>query len=528
MTDILVTKIHNTFETYTQNIRPFLSGVLNHVHGIENLDKTTLTDLLEQATDHTEVFQQNFDVNGYNFLKRYTQDNRLINLFNGYELFLNVVRATFAFAQELEIDKGDYPVPRTLRESEEKLASCYKSIQQFLVLTQPSTTGTMISTQIETEEQATQDNTPPTPSDTARHPMAYPDTKLDFEHDPELDSEDQNILAIETTDTLDNSIDNSDPTFDNSLDSSINDCTDTKQTVDNSDIGDPNESETETIDDNMQDQTDNIATARVQSSERPHKSVQFNNQVYGPGSLRLLDYLEKFGIDVNSHHRTKSHKESKPIESEEGSDSKSFESEGIDFNVDFEIDSDVGSEHDFENLETMRLQHEQEIRTMDFGPNLHTQTSECADIHAIKSNNLTCLNCKYPDHLVEDCPEPNKMQQPQSNNRKNSSIESAIEAPTQTLKTLLSNQKSHGYSKPKQPFHHKRVKPHARPSFKPTCGTHDNKGQQFTNNRKYQKQTAHTNTIEDYAAKHKAMYLNMGEIRARIPARKPIPLFSFG
>ena len=34
--------------------------------------------------------------------------------------------------------------------------------------------------------------------------------------------------------------------------------------------------------------------------------------------------------------------------------------------------------------------------------------------------------------------------------------------------------------------------------------------------------------FEDYAAKHKAMYLNMGEIRAKIPARKPIPLFSFG
>ena len=303
MTDILVTKIYNTFETYNQNITPFLSRVLNHVHGIENLDKTTLADLLKQATNHTEVFQQNFDVNGYNFLKCYTQDNSLINLFNGYELFLNVVRATFAFAQELEIDKGDYPVSRALRESEEKLASCYKSIQHYLVLTHAPTTVTS-TTQIETEDQATQDNTPPTPSDTARHPVVYPELDVDFEHDPELDSKDQNILAIETTDTLDNSIDNSDPTFDNSLDSSINDCTDTKQTVDNSDIGDPNESETETIDDNMQDQTDNIATARVQSSERPHKSVQFNDQVYGPGSLRLLDQLEKFGIDVNSHHRT--------------------------------------------------------------------------------------------------------------------------------------------------------------------------------------------------------------------------------
>ena len=80
MTDILIAKISNTFETYTQNIRPFLSGVLNHVHGIENLDKTTLTGLLEQATDHTRVFQQSFDVNGYNLLKFYTQDNRLINL----------------------------------------------------------------------------------------------------------------------------------------------------------------------------------------------------------------------------------------------------------------------------------------------------------------------------------------------------------------------------------------------------------------------------------------------------------------
>ena len=174
----LVTKIYNTFETYNQNIRPFLSGVLNHVHGIENLDKTTLTGLLEQATDHTEVFQQNFDVNDYNFLKCYTQDNRLINFFNGYELFLNVVHSAFAFAQELEIDKGDYPVPRTLRESEEKLASCYDRLQQFLVMTQPSTIGTM-AIQTETEDQATQDNTPPTPSDTTRHPMAYPDTKLE-------------------------------------------------------------------------------------------------------------------------------------------------------------------------------------------------------------------------------------------------------------------------------------------------------------------------------------------------------------
>ena len=142
---------------------------------------------------------------------------------------------------------------------------------------------------------------------------------------------------------------------------------------------------------------------------------------------------------------------------------------------------------------------------------------------------MTSFNCKSPDHLVKDCPEPNKMQQPQNNNRQNSSIESAIEAPTQTLKSLLSNQKSHGYSKPKQPPHHKRAKYHAKPSFKPTYRLHDNKGQYLKNNSKYQKQAAHTSTIEDCAAQHKAMYLNMCEhFRAKIPASKPITLFSFG
>ena len=97
--------------------------------------------------------------------------------------------------------------------------------------------------------------------------MTCPDNKLDFEHDTELDSEDQNILAVESTGTLDNSIDNSNLIFDNEHNSSISDCTDIKQTVDNSDIGDPNESKTETIDDNMQDQTDNINNEDQNNSE---------------------------------------------------------------------------------------------------------------------------------------------------------------------------------------------------------------------------------------------------------------------
>ena len=123
--------------------------------------------------------------------------------------------------------------------------------------------------QTETEDQATQNNAPPIPSDTTRHPMAYPDTELDvdFEHDYELDSEDQNILAIESTGTLDNHIDNNDPTFDKVHNSSISDCTDIKQTIDISDIGDPNELKTETIDDNMHDQTSNINNEDQDNSE---------------------------------------------------------------------------------------------------------------------------------------------------------------------------------------------------------------------------------------------------------------------
>ena len=335
-------------------------------------------------------------------------------------------------------------------------------------------------------------------------------------------SGDQNILAIESTDTLDNYIDNIDPTFDNGHNSSISDYTDIKQTVDNSDIGDPNESNTETIDDNMQDQTDNIDNEDQDNSEFESKEIiqTDNNTLNSP-------------IDFNDHNSSmetqaetdNSHKESEPIESEDESDSKSFESESIDF----DIDSNVGSEHDFENLETIRLQHKQEIRAIDSDPNLHTQVSECADINAIRSNNLTFFNYIFPDHLAKDCPEPNKMQQLQSNKRQNNSIESAIKAPTQALKSLLSNQNSHGYSKAKQPLHHKRANPHAKPRSKPTYRPHDNKDQHSKNNSKYQKQTAHTSTIEDYVAQHKAMYLNMCEnFRANIPASKPIPLFSFG
>ena len=250
---------------------------------IKHLDKTTLTGLLEQASDHTIVFQQNFEVNYYTLLKfsLSTLDSTLTmtNLFKDYEWYLDFVGLTFAFALVLDIDQDDYPVLRNLmfplRDSVEKLASCYDNLQHFLVVTQPSATGTMTA-QIETEEQATQDNAPPTPSDTPIHPVVHPDSEPEFEHDPELDSEDQNILAIKSTDTLDNPINNSDPTFD-VLNSSISDCTDCNQTIDNSDIGDPDESKTETINDNTQHTKQNTMPKKVIKTEAPKDDIMTVN-----------------------------------------------------------------------------------------------------------------------------------------------------------------------------------------------------------------------------------------------------------
>lgn len=45
-------------------------------------------------------------------------------------------------------------------------------------------------------------------------------------------------------------------------------------------------------------------TVRIQSPERPYKPVNYKDLGYGPGTLRLFDQMEKFGIDVNEHHKT--------------------------------------------------------------------------------------------------------------------------------------------------------------------------------------------------------------------------------
>ena len=183
----------------------------------------------------------------------------MTNLFKNYEWYLDFVGLTFVFALVLDIDQDDYPVLRNLmfplRDSVERLASCYDNLQHFLVVTQPPATGTMTA-QIETEEQATQDNAPSTPSNTPRHPVTHPHSEPNFEHDPELDPEYQNILAIESTDTLDNPIDNRD-------------------------IGDPDESKTETINDNTQDTTQNPMPKKIIETEAPKNdmvTIDLNSQ----------------------------------------------------------------------------------------------------------------------------------------------------------------------------------------------------------------------------------------------------------
>ena len=67
---------------------------------------------------------------------------------------------------------------------------------------------------------------------------------------------------------------------------------------------------------------------------------------------RPLDFTDHNSSIVIKAEISNSHKESKPIESEDESDSKSFESESI---YDFDIDSDVDSECDFEDLEAIYL-----------------------------------------------------------------------------------------------------------------------------------------------------------------------------
>ena len=165
-----------------------------------------------------------------------------------------------------------------------------------------------------------------------------------------------------------------------------------------------------------------------------------------------------------------------------------------------------GNNLDYYFQEAMRLQHKQEIRAIDFGPNLPTQASECTDINAIRSGPMTCFNCKSPDHLIRDCPEPNNRQQSQSHNRQNNPLENTIEIITQALKSLLNNQNTHGHNKPKQPFYHNRTNPQAKPNFRPNNRFQDNRNQYPKDKGKYQRQFTHTNAVEEHEPLHESNY----------------------
>ena len=233
MADILISKIYKTLDTYHQDIRPLLSGIMNHVQGLGHLEETTLTGLLEQASSHIMLFQQNFEVN-YNTLLKFAPsslDKQLTVFSSLYEYYLNFVGLAFILALDWtqDFDKDDYPALRPLIYpllDEDKLLHCYAKLKQkqflaryippYQIKTEPEPKietgdhGIDISDQapatqdnaptppIETGDQgidipdqalATQDNAPPPPTDSPRHLMVHTDSELDFElgFDSELD-----------------------------------------------------------------------------------------------------------------------------------------------------------------------------------------------------------------------------------------------------------------------------------------------------------------------------------------------------
>ena len=138
MADILISKIYKTLDTYNQDIRPILSRIMNHEHGLEHLDETTLTGLLEQASSHIMLFHQNFEVN-YNTLLKFAPsplDNKLTVLSTLYEYYLNFVGLAFILALNWtqDFDKDDYPALRPLIYlllDEDKFLYCNAQLNNF-------------------------------------------------------------------------------------------------------------------------------------------------------------------------------------------------------------------------------------------------------------------------------------------------------------------------------------------------------------------------------------------------------------
>ena len=191
MADKLIANIHTAFDVYTNNTRPFLSKVVNHAKGIEPLDQDTLESLLEQASTHTIIFQQDFEVNYYTLLKvdPSEHDISLNALASSYELLLSYVGIVFAFALESNIDIDDYPVLRTLlplmKGPNEKLNYGLNSLEHFLARTQPiENTLTPVDNNSPPTIKAEVDNSPLTPQNSSAPvaPQVYLTIKAELDN----------------------------------------------------------------------------------------------------------------------------------------------------------------------------------------------------------------------------------------------------------------------------------------------------------------------------------------------------------
>ena len=157
----------------------------------------------------------------------------------------------------------------------------------------------------------------------------------------------------------------------------------------------------------------------------------------------------------------------------------------------------------------MKLEKGQEVRAFDYGT---TQEVNTFEVNALRSKPLTCFNCGSSEHLVRECPKPNKQQSQNpsySNNRQwpgnnrqytsspshsnNSnpfaSIEQALAGLTQAIQSFK-GPSDQSYNKPKQPYQHNRHNPQA----KPYPGNQNNRPP-FRSN--YQKQHAQIHALED-------------------------------
>ena len=93
------------------DIRPFLSGVINHIKDLEHLDKMTLTSLLEQASDLTMLFQKDFEVNYITLLKfpPSPMEHQLTEISKLFEMFLDFVSLTLSLHWTWELTKMTTP-----------------------------------------------------------------------------------------------------------------------------------------------------------------------------------------------------------------------------------------------------------------------------------------------------------------------------------------------------------------------------------------------------------------------------------